>query len=410
MFFPLRSVARIAPIDALRDLEAQGGNGEPTLLVRAALRVGGPFWLKYALRNLLRSWQVSLVSILAVAASLAVTISFYISLTSMERTAIGSVASDRWHAVLDLDAPWWNDEIQRLQRALPGSRWSPFVKGGAQVVSGQRIDNAYLLGIEPAQGVRHVNLIAGRALVPADGDAVVVERRLALDHRAGVGDSIHLKVRGETYVARVVGIHSGAVPGEVIASRAFAQRMLSLDDQFTGAFLVTPEPGAAQTAALRQVPGVVRVTGKDEIVAAILSISSHIWTIIHLSALMSVGVSALFILTSITFTIIGRRGEYGMLRIIGHRDRMIAGIVLAEAALMAVGAAALAIPLGHLLGGTLNDRLTDVWFKINTDPAASDFLRVLLPALLLVPLATVPAIRSVFRLTPIEILKERKFG
>ena len=409
MLFPIRSMARIAPIDALRDLEAQSDTGT-SVLIHAAQRVRGPFWFKYALRNLLRSWQVSLVSILAVAASLAVTIAFYVSLTSMEQTAIGSVESDKWHAVVDLDAPLWSDEIDRLHKAIPGSRWSPFVKGGAQVVSGSRIDNAYLLGIQPADDVRHVNLLSGRALRADDGDAVVVERRLAVDHHVAVGDSIKLKVRGENYIARVVGIHSSAVPGEVIAPRPFAQRMLSLDDQFTGAFLVVPTPNATQTAALYGVRGVIRVTGKSDIVAAILSISSHIWVIIHLSALMSIGVSALFVLTSITFTIMGRRGEYGMLRIIGYRDRMITGVVLTEAMVMALVAAILAVPLGYVLGATLNDRLTDVWFKINTDPAAIDFLRVLLPALVLVPLAALPAIRNVFRISPVDILKERKFG
>lgn len=409
MFFPIRSMTRIAPIDALRDLAAHD-DSPPALLVHVAQRVGGPFWLKYALRNLVRSWRVSVVSILAVAASLAVTISFYVSLTSMERTAIGSVASDQWYAVIDLDAPLWSDEITRMDKVLPGSKWSTFVKGGAQVVSAGRIDNAYLLGVQPQDHVRNVNLISGRALQADDRDAVVLERRLALDHHVAAGDSITLKVRGENYTARVVGIHSSAVPGEMIAPRAFAQRMLFLSDQFTGIFLVGPEPTAKQLDAIYGVHNVIRVTAKGQIVAAILSISHHIWTIIHLSALMSVGVSALFVLTSITFTIMGRCGEYGMLRIIGYRDRSIASIVLTEAALMAIIASLVAVPAGYFLGAVLNDKLADVWFKINTEPSTLDFLRVLLPALVLISLSAFPTIRSVFRISPVDILKERKFG
>lgn len=409
MFFPIRSLLRISPIDALRDLNSQT-NPQPGWLLRAAQQIGGPFWFKYSVRNLLRSWQVSTVSVLAVAASLAVTISFYVSLTSMERTAIGSVANDRWHAVVDLDAPLWSDEIDRLSRSISGSRWSPFVKGGAQVVSGEHSNNAYLLGVAPEDNVRNVNLIAGRALEPGDNNGIVLERRLAVDHHANVGDEINLKVRGEIHRARVIGIHSSAVPGEVIAPRGFAQRMLSLDDQFTGAFLVDPAPTQSDTAALQNVRGVIRVTGKDEIVAAILSISSHVWKIIHLSALMSIGVSALFVLTSITFTVMSRRGEYGTLRILGHRGAVVAAIVLTEAALMAIFASILSIPVGHMLGDMLNDRLTYVWFKVNTQSSPLDFLRVLLPALLLVPLAAVPTIRNIFRIPPADILKERKFG
>jgi ABC-type lipoprotein release transport system permease subunit len=409
MFFPIRSMMRIAPIDALRDLNAQADH-HPGWMLRTAQRIRGPFWLRYSLRNLIRSWQVSAVSILAVAASLAVTISFYVSLTSMERTAIGSVASDRWHAVVDLDAPLWTDEIGRLQSAIPGSRWSPFVKGGAQIVSARRSDNTYLLGIAPGDRVRNVNLIDGRALQDGDGDVVILERRLAVDHQATVGDTVVLKVRGTDHQARIVGIHSSAVPGEVVAPRAFAQRMLSLDEQFTGAFLVEPAPEVRGIAALYEVRGVVRVTSKDEIVAAILSISGHIWKIIHLSALMSISVSVLFVLTSITFTIMSRRSEYGMLRIIGHPNAVVGGIVLTEAALMAVIASLGSVPLGYLLGDLLNERLTYVWFKVNTQPSLLDFLRVIGPSLVLVPMAALPTIRNIFSIAPVDILKDRKFG
>lgn len=409
MFLPLRSLLRIAPIDALRDTAARLDRiGDA--LVLAAKAVGGPFWLQYALRNLARSWAVSLVSIIAVAASLAVTIAFYVSLTSMEKTALGSFEADQWHAVVDLDAPLWTDEVVRLERAVPGSRWSTFVKGGAQVVSGERLDNAYLIGVDPAGSVRHPNMLAGRMLDKDDTDAVVIERRLAVDHRLAVGATVELKVRSESHKARVVGILSGAVPGEVITTRAFAQRLLAVEDQFTGAFLVAPALTAEHSAALYRTRGVVRVTSKQEITAAILSISKHIWIIIHLSATMSIGVSALFMLTSIGFTIMGRRGEYGMLRIIGYPDATVARVVLTEAFLMALIAAAIAAPVGLFVGDILNGRLTDVWFKINTAPSASDFLRIVLPSLVFVPFAVWPAVRSIFNIPAVDTLKQRKFG
>ncbi|OHX13485.1 hypothetical protein BI347_08140 [Chromobacterium sphagni] len=413
MLLPLRSIASIAPIDVLREQSTTQTSHRTEALVQAARLVPGPFWLKYAIRNLLRAWPVSLVSSLAISASLAVTVSFYISLTSMEHTALGSVQQDRWQAVVDLDAPWWDDQIAKLQAALPHSRWVPFVKGGAQLISpnggGLRVDNAFLLGITPRDQVRHVNLIQGRMLTDSDAQGIIIERRLAADHHARVGQPITLKVRGRIFQATVVGIHSSAVPGEIITLRPFAQQMLSLDGQFTGAYLVSGLDGK-NAAALAHVPGIVRITSKDEIVAAILNISSHIWVIIHLSALMSIVVSALFILTSITFTIISRRGEYGMLRIIGYRDSLITRIVLAEAAMIAIVAALLAIPLAYGLGNTLNEQLTQVWFKVNTYLSWMDYLRVLLPALLAMPFATMPALRSVFSLPPTEILKERKFG
>jgi hypothetical protein len=58
----------------------------------------------------------------------------------------------------------------------------------------------------------------------------------------------------------------------------------------------------------------------------------------------------------------------------------------------------------------LNHRLADVWFKINTDPALADFLRVLVPALLFIPLAAFPAVRHVLRIEAVDTLKLRNFG
>lgn len=410
MFLPLRSLLRISPIDSLRDTAVTTTDGIGDALVPWTKAVRGPFWLQYALRNLARSWGVSLVSIIAVATSLAVTIAFYISLTSMERTALGSFEADQWHAVVDLEAPLWSDEIGRLEKAVPGSHWSTFVKGGAQVVSANRLDNANLIGIDPSASVRHPNLLTGRMLEKSDTDAVVVERRLAVDHSLAPGSTVELKVRGETYKAKVVGVLSGAVPGEVITTQAFAQRLLAVDDQFTGAFMVTPALTTEHSAALYATRGVVRVTSKDEITAAILSISSHIWIIIHLSAMMSIGVSALFMFTSIGFTIMGRRGEYGMLRIMGYPDGTVGRIVLTEAMAMAMVAALIAAPVGLFVGDILNSRLTDVWFKINTNPAVSDFLRIVLPALIFVPFAVWPAIRGIFNIPAVDTLKQRKFG
>jgi ABC-type antimicrobial peptide transport system permease subunit len=410
MYLPMRSILSITPMDALRDV---GAGQEQTLALRmvACLRhIGGPFWFRYSLRNLLRSWRISLVTVLAMSASIAITIAFYISLTSMERTAISNVERDNWSRVVDLDVAWWDEDIARLNGLAPGSRWSTFVKGGAQVSGQGQLDNASLLGIEPADGVRHVNLMEGRMLLDGDLEALVIERRIAIAQGVGPGDRLTLKVRGNLYPAKVVGVFSGALPGEIITTRRFAQRMLALDEQFTGAYLIDAGSSGLDDAAIYALPGVVRVTSKQNIVASILEISSHIWVIIHISALMSIAIALLFAITSMNFSIVGRRGEYGVLRILGFSDRSVSLIMLCETLSIAVVAGIVAIPLGYGLGAVLNHRLTDVWFKINTDPAFSDFWRVILPALVIIPFAAMPAIRHVFRIPAVDTLKLRNFG
>ncbi|MDQ0121865.1 ABC-type antimicrobial peptide transport system permease subunit [Pseudomonas lini] len=410
MYLPMRSIVRITPMDALRDVGAGQEQAFALRMVACLRHIGGPFWFRYSLRNLLRSWRISLVTVLAMAASVAITIAFYISLTSMERTAISNVERDNWSRVVDLDVPWWDEDIGRLEGLASGSRWSTFVKGGAQVVGEGHLDNASLLGIEPADSVRHVNLMEGRMLFDGDLDALVIERRIAIAHDVHPGDRLNLKVRGNIYPAKVVGVFSGALPGEVITTRRFAQQMLSLDEQFTGAYLVDAGNSGLDDARIYELAGVVRVTSKQNIVASILEISSHIWVIIHISALMSIAIALLFAVTSMNFSIVGRRGEYGVLRILGFSDRSVSLIMLCETFSVALLAGVVAIPLGYVLGAVLNHRLTDVWFKINTDPAFSDFWRVILPALVIIPFAAMPAIRHVFRIPAVDTLKLRNFG
>jgi len=407
---PLRTVLQITPMDALRE---QGSSRESALtlkLVAMTRGLRGPFWFRYAVRSLLRNWRLSLITTAAMAASVGITISFYISMTSIVQTSINNVQHDRWNQVVVLDAPWWDEDLAKLQQAVPDGSWLPFVRGGLQLRSQQALDNILLLGFDPAKAVRTLRLTSGRLLGADDYEALVLDSRLAENRNIKVGDTVWLRARAQDYQARVVGLFSASTPGEALVPIHFAQTMLERKEQFTGAWLVGKTDAALDVRPLYQVPGVITVTSKQDIIEAILQMSEHINVIIHISAMTSIFVAILFAITSMSFAITGRSGEYGILRILGFRGSSVGALIYAETLMLALVAALLAVPLGFALASLLNQRLGSVWFEIDTLPAWSNYLSVLIPALLFIPLAALPAVRKVLRTEPVDTLKLRNFG
>jgi len=408
---PLRSVLQITPMDALRE---QGSSRESPLalkLVGMTRGLGGPFWFRYAVRSLLRNWRISAITTVAMAASVGITIAFYVSMTSIVQTSINNVQHDRWSQVVVLDAPWWDEDMEKLSQAVPGGRWLPFVRGGLQLRSASGLDNVLLLGFDPSEQVRELRITDGRLLREGDQEALILDSKLAEKRHIKVGDTVGLRTRAQDYQATVVGLFSASTPGEALVPIGFAQTMLERQNQFTGVWLVEePNTPPLDVSPLYQVPGVVTVTSKPEIISAILQMSEHIYVIVHISAMTSIFVAILFAITSMSFAITGRSGEYGILRILGFRGASVGSLIYAETLILAFAAALLAVPLGFALASVLNQRLGSVWFEIDTLPTLWDYLRVLVPALLFIPLAALPAVRKVLRSEPVDTLKMRNFG
>jgi len=313
------------------------------------------------------------------------------------QTSINNVQHDRWSQVVVLDAPWWDEDMEKLSQAVPGGRWLPFVRGGLQLRSASGLDNVLLLGFDPSEQVRELRITDGRLLREGDQEALILDSKLAEKRHIKVGDTVGLRTRAQDYQATVVGLFSASTPGEALVPIGFAQTMLERQNQFTGVWLVEePNTPPLDVSPLYQVPGVVTVTSKPEIISAILQMSEHIYVIVHISAMTSIFVAILFAITSMSFAITGRSGEYGILRILGFRG--------------AFAAALLAVPMGFALASVLNQRLGSVWFEIDTLPRLWDYLRVLVPALLFIPLAALPAVRKVLRSEPVDTLKMRNFG
>jgi len=122
---------------------------------------------------------------------------------------------------------------------------------------------------------------------------------------------------------------------------------------------------------------------------------------------LALGVAILFVVTSLTLSVLEREGEFATMEALGFGRRTLRRVLIYEAAIQMVGAVIFAGPLAFAIAVYLNGRMSQVWFEIPTHGRPSDFVTVLLPALLLAPLGALPGIRHVLTIDIAETVRRK---
>jgi len=362
------------------------------------------------LRNVLRGRVTSVMTVVSVAMALGVAISYFIAMTSFERSLVRSFQDDRWDAAADFLAPVWDDELTVLDGVAGVSEVEPYLRGAVRLLGGARTRSSLVTGIDPESSLRRVAVVEGRGLRAGDEDVFLLERQAAQELGFKLGDTVAVESRGKRFEARLVGLFSGVLPAETYAPRGTVRRWLDLDEQSTGVFLRAVGEPAALVAPLFEIDRVGRVTLKSQLVRDLLKIVDEIFVILYIAEAFSIAVAVLFVFSIASFLVLERRSEYDMLRILGFRDRTVGGIILGEIVLLGLLGAALAVPLGYGLAVFLTARMSAAWFTVDVTVAWRDVLVIVIPALLVLPLAAWPAIREIRSSSLTKTLRERMFG
>ncbi len=402
---PLSRALRVTSIAAVRDL----AQVPPAHHGTAANGIRDIAW-RHALRAVLRRRRASLTTTLAVALAIAPALSYFVSLRSFEQGIVDGFANDRWNYSVDFLSPVWDDELAGL-RALPGvSEVDPIVRGALSFAANGVREGALLIGVDPARALRQVEIVAGRGLAPEDRDAVTMESKLARSLRLQVGDRVQVEARLGPQTAHLVGIFSGALPGESFTTREAARRWLDLTDQSTGVLVAAqPEAGDLSEILYRDTR-VGKVTERYRLVAEVVHHLHEIAAIVYLAAAFSIGVALLFLYTSTAFAFLEREGDYALLELLGFPRAAVAAMVRRELWLIGGVGVALSIPLGYALSHWLNGVLGEAWFAIPTTFNIIDPLALSVPALALLPLVAWPVVRRIRAQDPALVLRRRSFG
>lgn len=408
--WPEAKLLQLTPQDAVRGERARAGLALSGLLRRLVGLIDGGLTLRYALRSLLRGRGTSLMTLLSIALALGVSLSYFMAMTSFEQGLIQRLSSDRWDLSVGFLAPLWDDELGIFDEIEGVTTIDPFLRGAVRLVTEEQVRSAPVTGVDPAATLRHLEVLQGRGLVAGDRDVLVLERQAAEELGYAVGQPVTVEARSDRFEVRLVGVFSGVLPGEAYAPRETVERWLDLGEQSTGAFLRVEKVTEDLVQALFRLDRVGRVTRKSQVIDELLDITGEIMVVLYLAAGFSIAVAALFVFSVASFVVLGRRGEYAMLRILGLSDRAVGRMILTEIFFLGLFGAALAVPMGYGLAWFLTGRMSEAWFTVEVITRWRDIAVVLVPAVLVLPLAALPAIRTVLRSSLTKSLRERMFG
>lgn len=393
---------RTQPVDAMRELD----HGQPGS--RADLKMGGPLW-HYPVRALLRSRAATLGTIAVIALALAPAISFFVALHSFERTIVEGLDADRWEYTVDFISPAWDDELPRLGNSLGDARVEGFARGMVRVEGNGMTESALVTGVR-ADSMREPKVIRGRWLSQDDHNVVLLERRVVEKLGLELGAKVSLGGTRDAYSPELIGVVSGIMPSEAYAPVTDVRQWLDLDEQNTGAMIAAGNRATLTNADLFDIDWVARVMDKDRVVQEFVKHLAEIAGILHLATLFSLLVAVLALLVSVVFAFAAREGDFALLQILGFSRRAVATMIRREIFLTGFVGVLLAVPIAMLLAHGLSALLGEAWLTVDTHYRLMDFAVVLIPSMIVLPLAAMPVVRAVRALDPAGVIRRRKFG
>jgi putative ABC transport system permease protein len=393
--FAIRRVFSLSPRDAMRPAIALGS--APGAIGTLLGRWLPTTWLRIAVRNLIRSGNISLVTIFSVALGFGITSSFFISYSSFIGTSVNRVEQNTWDLAVDFVAPVWRENLGGIVKVAGIGAYTPYTKGVAQAVSHGKRLNLYIGGFDPAKPWHAVAMVAGTGLSEHVPNGILLEQNIARELELGVGDTLALETLGRKREARIQGLFSGAMPGEARLPIEFHRDLADLDNRATGLFVRVRGDTSEVARKLSADPDVQQVLSKKQVSEEILAASGQVTAIIHLGALVSIAIASLFLFACLGYTVLQRKGEYQSLRLLGYGDGLIRAIIVVEILLLGTAALVVAIPIGALAAAYLNEKLSGAWFQVDTIITLNDYLKTFIPSFIVLPLAALPIARMVLR-------------
>jgi putative ABC transport system permease protein len=260
---------------------------------------------------------------------------------------------------------------------------------------------AYLVGYDPARGGGPWRLAAGRQ--PAADDEIVFDRVLAERHALALGEQVELIGRRFT----IVGLSDETtswMTSFLFIRQSAAQSLLRAPGA-TSFLLVTLAPGVPAEEVRRRLnalPG-LNAIDKDTLRANDARLFARFFS---LPLQLMVGIAFLvgtLIVGLVSYTaIVERQREYGVLKALGARNRVLYFVVTAQTLLTAVGGAAAGVALAFGAGQLI--MRVRPQFLVAFEPSAIAW--ALLAGLAMALLAALIPARTIAGLAPADVFRK----
>ena len=214
-----------------------------------------------------------------------------------------------------------------------------------------------LFGVPPDSRVLRPRLVSGRALLPGDGRAIVVNNRVAAEEGIQVGDELVLTIAGRESTWTVVGLSLTTTPALVNfapydamaqevghAGRGNMVMVMSMVHDSKAQERLLGDLGDAyaaqriETATLRSA---------DEFRQMSYAMFDIIFYLLMTMAFLAAAVGAVGLTGTLSIGVVERRREIGVMRAVGARSSAIFGVFVGEGLALGVLSWLLATPLSY---------------------------------------------------------------
>jgi putative ABC transport system permease protein len=248
--------------------------------------------------------------------------------------------------------------------------------GGGEESEGQ------LWGIPDNSVMFNPRLTNGRALVPEDGNAILLNNRIAVDNDIHVGDTVTMTVDGKEIVWTVVGtiininnnFSDNFVPFDTLAreigntNRGAFVMMKTLEHDAEIHQRVIRDLRAACTA--RRINPVFFQSGGELRQQAGAQFDVITYLMLAMAVLAAI-VGSIGLMSTMSINVVERRREIGVMRAIGAPSATILGIIIVEGVMVGVLSWLIAAPLSYPGARVFNHVLGETVFQMPLDFAYS---------------------------------------
>jgi putative ABC transport system permease protein len=357
---PVIGGARISAHRAISTHGLGGGFGRGLLdrVLGHVRRLPRPLTL--SLRNTFRRKARVLLTLLTLVLG-GVMFIMVLSVAASFRNTLDVLLSDFGFDVsISFDRPYHISRLLEVTESVPGvARVEVWDRQGAQLAlpNGEDLDVG-LWGVPSGSGMFNPRIVDGRALLPEDGRAILLNSKIAADEGFEVGDEIELTVGGQESTWMVVGLilninnnyQDNFVPFDALARETASVNQGAL-------VMVTSEQSGdgAQEALIDDLYEVYKerhlaatyFESADDVRQQNLGSFDVVTNLMLVMAILAAAVGSVGLMSTMSINVVERGREIGVMRSIGATSSAIAGIFVFEGVLIGVLSWLIAAPISY---------------------------------------------------------------
>ena len=410
---PLWGVLTLLPSQALRGLKEETFSGfpKPVEKVIEFLSVGHTS-RKFGFRNIFRRPKLSLAIILFVALATSVSTAFLVSNSSMTHYAKSTFSKEQWDAIVNFEGDIYEEDFRNIVSLEGIGAYQPFVQGYA-ALSAAGMDYVLdynLAGISPHKPIRGFQMVEGTLFESTDAMEIILNKNFSDLPLLHIGDPVHVWTTHGEYDLKVRGVMSDATFGWAFVPIDTARKMLGLEGRSSGFLATFSGPSDPVTKELLSHEEVTKVRLKNDMERLVEEFQEQTRALLNVAVGISIFIAILFILSSMILNLREREGEYACFRSLGLGESMLATILLIELITLGLISIFASLPSSFVFSKYLNEGMSKAWFEVVLFLNISDFLKVIIVILILLPSIAFFGLWHIHKLDIPTIVGKRGFG